>query len=107
MSMHSRFAAVLTETFCALLIMAGFAFGPSIAQAQTPTVIYALPGGTGEPNSPDGWTIAQERDGNLYVTTQWGGNVGPGGTVFSVTPSGTSTLVESSIPWPFGVALGR
>jgi hypothetical protein len=36
MSTHRRFAAVLTETFCALLIMAGFALGPSGAFGQTP-----------------------------------------------------------------------
>jgi len=106
MPTHSRLAAFLTETLCAMLIVAGIAFGPSIAQSQTPTVIYALPGGTGEPVSPDGWTIAQGRDGNLYVTTQYGGTEGPWGTVFSVTPSGTPNLVESSIPWPFGVTLG-
>ena len=106
MPTHSRLAAVLRETLCAMLIVAGIAFGPSIAQAQTPTVIYALPGGTGEPNSPDCCTIAQGRDGNLYSTTQWGGNLGPGGTVFNVTPSGTATNVETSIAWPFGVTLG-
>ena len=36
MSTHRRFAAVLTETFCALLIVAGFALGPSAAFGQTP-----------------------------------------------------------------------
>jgi uncharacterized repeat protein (TIGR03803 family) len=96
----------MMAVFVAVMVGLAVAGEAVPAQAQTPAIVYALPGGTGEPNSPDCCAIAQGRDGNLYVTTQWGGNVGPGGTVFNVTPSGTATEVESSIPWPFGVTLG-
>ena len=96
----------MIAVFVAAMVVLALAGTAIPAQAKTPTIVYALPGGTGEPNSPDCCTIAQGRDGNLYVTTQWGGHVGPGGTVFKVTPSGTATDVETSIPWPFGVTLG-
>ncbi|MGA2967010.1 MAG: VCBS repeat-containing protein, partial [Terriglobales bacterium] len=36
MSIHCRFAPVLAKIFCALLIMAGFALGPSAAFGQAP-----------------------------------------------------------------------
>ena len=36
MSMHCRFTAVLAKTLCALLITAGFAWGPAAAFGQTP-----------------------------------------------------------------------
>ena len=98
MPTHSRLAAVLTETFCALLIVVGFAFGPYAAQAQTYTVISEIPGGLGISN-PQGQAIAQGRDGNLYTTSILGGDAnGPGygpGTFFKFTPSGTTTLLTS------------
>ena len=93
MSTHSRLTAVLTETFCALLIMAGLAFGPSAAQAQTYTVLSAIPGGSGISN-PQGQAIALGRDGNLYTTSIGGGAIG-NGTFFKFTPSGTTTLFTS------------
>src|SRR5436190_1814412 len=78
------------------------------AQAQTYTVLYDAPGTPGIGN-PNGRATAQGRDGNLYTTSETGGT-NPGGaygTLFSVTPSGTVTLVAS--PGYFvlsGVTLG-
>jgi uncharacterized repeat protein (TIGR03803 family) len=101
----SRFGRLVLVSVFSAAFVAGV-LNPGPALAQTPTTVYALPGGAGEPVSPDSWAIAQGRDGNLYVTTQYGGNEGPGGTVFNISPSGTPTEVESSIPWPFGLTLG-
>ena len=60
------------------------------AQAQTYTVLYDAPGAPGV-QYPNGRATAQGRDGNLYTTSQFGGT--NNGTVFSVTPSGTVTVV--------------
>ena len=64
------------------------------AQAQTYTVLARFVTNTG--NSPAGPVgidaIAQGRDGNLYSTSTSGGN-GGFGTVFSITPSGTVSVL--------------
>src|SRR5207244_2041144 len=76
------------------------------AQAQTYTVIHDFT------SFSDGATvnaqaIAQGRDGNLYSTTEFGGTGPGGGTVFSVTPSGTVTVVNNVGYTPrCGVTLG-
>jgi uncharacterized repeat protein (TIGR03803 family) len=96
----------IVQLFVLAMLVLALAVTAIPAQAQTPTTIYALPGGSGQPVNPYDWAIAQGRDGNLYVSSQYGGDEGPGGTVFNVTPSGTPTVVENTIPWPFGETLG-
>ena len=74
------------------------------AQAQTYTVLYDAPGAPGV-QYPNGRATAQGRDGNLYTTSQFGGT--NNGTVFSVTPSGTVTVVANPSFYPQGgVTLG-
>jgi uncharacterized repeat protein (TIGR03803 family) len=63
------------------------------AQAQTYTVIHDFTGFAPDAATMNAQAIAQGRDGNLYSTTEFGGT--NGGTVFSVTPSGTLTVVNN------------
>jgi uncharacterized repeat protein (TIGR03803 family) len=65
------------------------------AQAQTYTVIHDFTGFAPDAATMNAQAIAQGRDGNLYSTTEFGGNGPGGGTVFSVTPSGTLTVVNN------------
>jgi len=72
-----------------LLILATVA----VASAQTYTVLYDLGSQPGDPLNPNRQgSFAQARDGNLYSTSQAGGNT-DNGTVFRLTPSGTMTVV--------------
>src|SRR5438094_27493 len=78
------------------------------AQAQTYTKLYDAPGLPGI-QDPNGRATAQGRDGNLYTTSEYGGTnpAGGYGTLFSLTPSGTVTLVASPGFFPqSGVTLG-
>lgn len=110
MSTSRILRSVSMSIFCAALLLAAFmvAFGAAIpAQAQiTPTTVLALPGGSGQPISPDGPVMAQGRDGNLYITAQDGG---PSATsmLFSLTPAGVLTPGYSPNGVLFGVTLGR
>jgi uncharacterized repeat protein (TIGR03803 family) len=96
MPVHRRFAAVGTKTFCALLIMAGFALRPYMAQAQqTYTDLHDFNPGAGEPVNlyatglvPQGW------NGNLYGVSLGGGTSGLG-TVYNITLSGMPTVLDS------------
>ncbi len=89
--------------FCAWLALTLLAALP--AAAQTPTTVLALTGAAGQPVSPDGTTIAQGRDGNLYLTSQFGGpSTAP--TLFKVTPAGVLTSVYSPGGILFGTTLG-
>ena len=94
------------STALVLAVFAVVVAGAAIpAQAQTPTVIYALPGGSGQPVSPGGTTLAQGRDGNLYLTSQYGG-AGTRGMLFNVTPAGVPTVVYNPGAYLFGATLG-
>src|SRR5947208_1040211 len=81
---------------------------PDALSAAIYTVLYNF---TGTPSAqyPNGRATAEGRDGNLYTTSEFGGT-NPGGaygTLFSLTPSGTVTVVAS--PGYFvqsGVTLG-
>jgi uncharacterized repeat protein (TIGR03803 family) len=66
-----------------------------VAPAQTYTKLWDLGTQTGDPLNP-AWlgTFAQGRDGNLYSTTQGGGDNALG-AVFQLTPSGTMTKLFS------------
>jgi len=83
-----------------LSIILVFAFAATIAsQSQTYTVLDNLGMTNTDPLQP-AWmgVFAQGRDGNLYSTTQAGGQFISGhqyGTVFSMTPSGTVTVLHS------------
>src|SRR5579863_4802238 len=94
---------VLAWMLCATLALTLLVVLP--AQAQTPTTVYALTGATGQPISPDGTTIAQGRDGNLYATSQYGGP-STSATLFKVTPGGVLTPVYSPGGFLFGTTLG-
>ena len=89
--MKTKSLRIGTALVLAMLVLA--AAGAVVpAQAQTYTVIYDF---TGTPSAqyPYAQATAQGRDGNLYSTTEFGGT--NGGTVFSVTPSGTLTVVNN------------
>src|SRR6266550_8318948 len=77
---------------------------PEALPAATYTKLYDAPGAPGV-QYPNGRATAQGRDGNLYTTSQFGGI--NNGTVFSVTPSGTVTVVANPSFYPQGgVTLG-
>jgi uncharacterized repeat protein (TIGR03803 family) len=112
MSTRRRFAAVLTETFCALLIVAGLAVAAIPAFAQTYTDLHDFNPSAGDPNnllytglSPQGW------DGKLYGVSHYGGSSNIG-TVFSITLNGTPVIIHSfdgttgSYPYN-GLTLGK
>ena len=63
---------------------------PEALPAATYTKLYDAPGAPGV-QYPNGRATAQGRDGNLYTTSEVGGT--NQGTLFSVTPSGTVTVV--------------
>jgi len=76
-----------------------FALSALAAHAQTYTVLDNLGVTNTDPLSP-AWmgTFAQGRDGNLYSTTQAGGEFTNGhqyGTVFRLTPSGDMAVLHS------------
>jgi len=75
------------------------------AQGQTYSVLDNLGQTNSDPLNP-AWVgiFAQGRDGNLYSTTQAGGAFGSHqyGTVFSLTPSGTVTIL-----WSFDNTSGK
>ncbi len=68
------------------------------AQGQTPTTVYAFPGTPG-PINPNIESIAQGRDGNLYLTAAGGDGTAADctttycGTAFYITPAGAVTDV--------------
>jgi uncharacterized repeat protein (TIGR03803 family) len=62
-----------------------------LSDAQTYSVLYSFGGVAGDGNGPTG-TLIQDSSGNLYGTTQGGGQHGVG-TVFRLTASGTETLL--------------
>src|ERR1051326_8112789 len=77
-----------------------FALAATVAvHAQIYTVLDNLGNTNTDPLQPAWMGIfAQGRDGNLYTTTQAGGAFFSGhqyGTVFSLTPSGTMTVLHS------------
>ncbi|HET9308883.1 MAG TPA: choice-of-anchor tandem repeat GloVer-containing protein [Candidatus Sulfotelmatobacter sp.] len=82
-----------------LILLALVSWGAVGAHAQTYTVLDNLGMTNTDPLQP-AWmgVFAQGRDGNLYSTTQAGGaftNSHQYGTVFSLTPSGTMTVLHS------------
>src|SRR5271169_5222918 len=80
----------VASIFCVALVL------PVIpAQAQTYSVLYDVPGGTGMIQNPAAGAMAQGRDGNLYTTSEYGGT--DYGTLFKITPAGAVTLVNDSI----------
>jgi uncharacterized repeat protein (TIGR03803 family) len=64
-----------------------------IAPDGAETVLYSFQGGTTDGSQPEG-TMVMDSSGNLFGTTQWGGN-SIYGTVFELTPDqGESTLLN-------------
>ncbi len=89
--------------FAAVLFVLAFAV-TGAAQAQTYSVMYNFPGGSGASN-PSDRAIAQGQDGNLYSTSTQGGT--DYGTMFSITPSGNFTVLTDVSYFPVsGLTLG-
>jgi uncharacterized repeat protein (TIGR03803 family) len=68
----------------------------SITPSGTETVLYSFKGGTGDGDYPDAGLL--NVNGTLYSTTAYGGPKCGGrgcGTVFSITPSGSETVLHS------------
>src|SRR5713101_6421720 len=94
MSTHRRFA-VLSRISCALLIVAGLAVAAIPAFAQTFTDLHDFNPGAGDPQQLQYTDLfPQGRDGRLYGVSHTGGTAGLG-TVFSITPGGTPTILHS------------
>jgi uncharacterized repeat protein (TIGR03803 family) len=93
--MPSRLSDVLNHLLstyalaeCAALLMVVLVFGTS-AQAQTFATLYSFTGTDGEhPNAG----VVEDRAGNLYSTTPYGGHYN--GVVFKVSSSGTETVLH-------------
>jgi uncharacterized repeat protein (TIGR03803 family) len=64
----------------------------SITTSGKETILHTFKGGTTDGSEPQAGLV--NVDGTLYGTTSLGGEYGRG-TVFSITPSGTETLVHS------------
>ena len=66
----------------------------AVAQAQTVSTVYSFVGGSTSGQYPWYVTLVQGTNGSLYGTT-YGGGATSAGTIFSVTTSGTQTLLHS------------
>ncbi len=93
----NRFSRIHPQTARALLTAATlFALAlvaASSAQAQTFTVLYTFTN-TADGEQPDA-SLFQDAAGNLYGTTQYGGNKGGFGTVFKLNTKGKETVLLS------------
>jgi uncharacterized repeat protein (TIGR03803 family) len=91
---RNRISSLFAVTILTLILT-----GNATTHAQTYTDLYNLGTNTGDPVNP-AWMglFAQGRDGNLYSTSQGGGDFIGGnqyGTVFRLTPSGTMNVLHS------------
>src|ERR1700683_2272529 len=68
------------------------------AHAQTFTTLYSFQGGTDGANSFS--ALVRDAAGNLYGTTQAGGNTRDGGTVFKVDTTGKETVLHAFTGYP-------
>ena len=92
-SSHS--AQVLRPRFATVFLLATIVMAAgSLASAQTVSTIYNFVGGKTSGVFPWYVTLVQGTNGSLYGTT-YGGGASNFGTVFSVTTSGTQTIVYS------------
>jgi len=93
-----------------VVLLAVLSASTAFAGNQQPVPVYTFicnvdQGGSGPcPSGGIPASLLQESDGNFYGTTQTsslsGGRVGPGGTVFSLTPGGTLTVLHTFLPGP-------
>jgi len=86
---------------CTLLVigvtvLSAFAVLP--ARAQTFTTLYSFKGGTDGAYSFS--TLIRDAAGNLYGTTQAGGNARDGGTVFKIDTTGNETVLRAFTGYP-------
>jgi uncharacterized repeat protein (TIGR03803 family) len=91
---RNRISALLAVAILTLVVATS-----DKAHAQTYTDLYNLGTNPGDPVNP-AWMglFAQGRDGNLYSTSQGGGDLVGGhqyGTVFRLTPSGSMQVLRS------------
>lgn len=85
----SRFTRIFLAAACLLC-------AASLAGAQTVSTVYNFAGGTKGAANPWYVTLVQGTNGQLFGTTYNGGSKGMG-TAFSVTTSGTFTLLHSFV----------
>jgi uncharacterized repeat protein (TIGR03803 family) len=79
----------------AIAMLAMILAAATTARTQTFSVLYDFgTNGTAGANPSNPGILAQGRDGNMYGTTVNGGTNGVG-TVFQITPAGTSTVIYS------------
>jgi uncharacterized repeat protein (TIGR03803 family) len=93
---------VLAMSFFSMLLC----FATHLATAQTESVLYAFNGIAAGLHPTAG--LVRNAEGNLYGTTNQGGNTGCGGlgcgTVFKVTPSGEETVLHVFTGAPDGAS---
>jgi len=90
----SRNLSLQSSLRAAFLLAAALLCAAAIAQAQTVSTVYNFAGGTKSGQYPWYVTLVQGTSGALYGTT-YNGGAKLNGTVFSVTTSGTQTIVYS------------
>ena len=76
-----------------VLVLSAFVT-PRLAQSQTYTDLHDFNPSAGDPHTFIESKLAQGRDGNFYTESNGGGASG-NGTVFKVSPSGTTTVIHS------------
>lgn len=89
-AVNSRFSRLKPIMFAATLVLCAAAF----AGAQTVSTVYNFAGGKASGANPWYVTLVQGTNGALYGTTYNGGSKGMG-TVFSISTTGTFTLLHS------------
>jgi uncharacterized repeat protein (TIGR03803 family) len=87
-----------------MVVLSALAAAPW-AEAQTYNVLYNFTGGA-DGGYPYYGSLVQDKAGNLYGTTGWGGTYDSYGTVFKVTKSGAETVLYSFTggadgAWPY------
>jgi uncharacterized repeat protein (TIGR03803 family) len=76
-----------------VLVLGAFV-APRLAQSQTYTDLHDFNPGAGDPHTFFESNLAQGRDGSFYTESNGGGTSG-NGTVFKISPSGTTTIIHS------------
>jgi len=85
----ARFAAMFGTSILAIAVAS-----PAAANMQTETVLYSFAGGTSDGAQPFAGLYCCDSSGNLYGATYSGGSTGQG-IVYSITPTGTETVLYS------------
>jgi len=84
---------VLSIGLASVIVLLSVLAAAPAAQGQTYSVLYNFTGGSDGANPLHG-SLIEDKAGNLYGTTQYGGSSGYG-TVFKLTKSGTESVLYS------------